>query len=210
MTVREFLAGHRLAAGDRFTRRAMIAPARVAAYDILCAVSAGTRRPADRDRGRARRPARRPRPRARRRDRHRRPAMARRARSPHRRSSPSARSIGSIRRSSRSCASAPTSCSTSRASPPSAVVDDAVDLARRAGKRSASGFVNAVLRAISRRRASLPLPAAARRSGRPRRPRSTISASRSRIRAGSPRAGSTGSASTRPKRGCSSTTRRRR
>jgi len=42
--------------------------------------------------------------------------------------------------------------------PASAVVDDAVDLARRAGKRSASGFVNAVLRTISRQRASLPLP----------------------------------------------------
>ena len=37
-------------------------------------------------------------------------------------------------------------------------MDDAVDLTRRAGKRSASGFVNAVLRTISRRRASLPLP----------------------------------------------------
>src|SRR4051812_49059394 len=43
--------------------------------------------------------------------------------------------------------------------PAAAVVDDAVDLTKRAGKRSASGFVNAVLRAISRRRASLPLPA---------------------------------------------------
>ena len=43
--------------------------------------------------------------------------------------------------------------------PAAAVVDDAVDLTRRAGKRSASGFVNAVLRSISRRRASLPLPA---------------------------------------------------
>lgn len=42
--------------------------------------------------------------------------------------------------------------------PAAAVVDDAVDLTKRAGKRSASGFVNAVLRAISRRRASLPLP----------------------------------------------------
>ena len=42
--------------------------------------------------------------------------------------------------------------------PAAAVVDDAVDLTRRAGKRSASGFVNAVLRTISRRRASLPLP----------------------------------------------------
>ena len=43
--------------------------------------------------------------------------------------------------------------------PAAAVVDDAVDLAKKAGKRSASGFVNAVLRSISRRRASLPLPA---------------------------------------------------
>jgi 16S rRNA (cytosine967-C5)-methyltransferase len=42
--------------------------------------------------------------------------------------------------------------------PASAVVDDAVDLARRAGKGSATGFVNAVLRTISRKRASLPLP----------------------------------------------------
>ena len=42
--------------------------------------------------------------------------------------------------------------------PAAAVVDDAVDLTKKAGKRSASGFVNAVLRSISRRRASLPLP----------------------------------------------------
>jgi len=42
--------------------------------------------------------------------------------------------------------------------PASAVVDDAVKLARRAGKTSAAGFVNAVLRTISRRRDSLPLP----------------------------------------------------
>ena len=43
--------------------------------------------------------------------------------------------------------------------PASAVVDDAVDLARRAGKRSATGFVNAVLRSVSRNRKALPLPA---------------------------------------------------
>ncbi len=43
--------------------------------------------------------------------------------------------------------------------PASAVVDDAVNLAGRVGKRSASGFVNAVLRTISRRRDALPLPA---------------------------------------------------
>jgi 16S rRNA (cytosine967-C5)-methyltransferase len=42
--------------------------------------------------------------------------------------------------------------------PASAVVDDAVNLAGRVGKRSASGFVNAILRTLSRRRESLPLP----------------------------------------------------
>jgi 16S rRNA (cytosine967-C5)-methyltransferase len=42
--------------------------------------------------------------------------------------------------------------------PASAVVDDAVDLTRRAGKKSAAGFVNAVLRSLSRRRRDLPLP----------------------------------------------------
>jgi 16S rRNA (cytosine967-C5)-methyltransferase len=42
--------------------------------------------------------------------------------------------------------------------PASAVVDDGVNLARRAGKRSATGFVNAVLRSISRQRKALPLP----------------------------------------------------
>jgi 16S rRNA (cytosine967-C5)-methyltransferase len=42
--------------------------------------------------------------------------------------------------------------------PASAIVDDAVDLVRRAGKRSAAGFANAVLRSISRGRGSLPLP----------------------------------------------------
>jgi 16S rRNA (cytosine967-C5)-methyltransferase len=42
--------------------------------------------------------------------------------------------------------------------PASAVVDDAVQMAKRAGKRSASGLVNAVLRRISRERDHLPLP----------------------------------------------------
>lgn len=42
--------------------------------------------------------------------------------------------------------------------PASAVVDDAVQMAKRAGKRSASGLVNAVLRRISRERDRLPLP----------------------------------------------------
>ena len=42
--------------------------------------------------------------------------------------------------------------------PASAVVDDAVDLARAARKPSASGFVNAVLRTMLRQRKHLPLP----------------------------------------------------
>ena len=42
--------------------------------------------------------------------------------------------------------------------PASAVVDDAVDLARAAGKPSATGFVNAVLRSVARERHRLPLP----------------------------------------------------
>src|SRR5262245_5715181 len=42
--------------------------------------------------------------------------------------------------------------------PAAAVVDDAVNLARRAGKKSAAGFVNAVLRTMSRQRRHLPLP----------------------------------------------------
>ncbi|MBP1633447.1 MAG: rsmB [Acidobacteria bacterium] len=42
--------------------------------------------------------------------------------------------------------------------PPSAVVSDAVELARASGKRSAAGLVNAVLRRIDRERDALPLP----------------------------------------------------
>ena len=42
--------------------------------------------------------------------------------------------------------------------PASAVVDDAVNLTRRAGKQSAAGFVNAILRTASRHRNNLPLP----------------------------------------------------
>jgi 16S rRNA (cytosine967-C5)-methyltransferase len=43
--------------------------------------------------------------------------------------------------------------------PAAAVVDDAVNLTGRVGKRSAAGLVNAVLRAIARSRSVLPLPA---------------------------------------------------
>jgi 16S rRNA (cytosine967-C5)-methyltransferase len=42
--------------------------------------------------------------------------------------------------------------------PAAAVVDDAVKLTGKAGKRSASGLVNAVLRTLSRKRSALPLP----------------------------------------------------
>ena len=42
--------------------------------------------------------------------------------------------------------------------PASAAVKDAVDLTGKAGKRSAAGMVNAVLRRVSRERAHLPLP----------------------------------------------------
>jgi 16S rRNA (cytosine967-C5)-methyltransferase len=42
--------------------------------------------------------------------------------------------------------------------PAAAVVDDAVSLARRAGQTRATGFVNAVLRTLSRARERLPLP----------------------------------------------------
>jgi len=44
--------------------------------------------------------------------------------------------------------------------PASAVVDDAVEMARKAGKKSAAGFVNALLRRASRERGALPLPEA--------------------------------------------------
>jgi 16S rRNA (cytosine967-C5)-methyltransferase len=42
--------------------------------------------------------------------------------------------------------------------PASAAVNDAVNLTRKIGKKSASGLVNAVLRRVSRERARLPLP----------------------------------------------------
>ena len=42
--------------------------------------------------------------------------------------------------------------------PASAVVDDAVELAKRVRKRSASGLINALLRRVSRERRRLPLP----------------------------------------------------
>ena len=52
--------------------------------------------------------------------------------------------------------------------PASAAVNDAVNLVSKAGKKSASGLVNAVLRRISRERGSLPLPRTASRMPRDR------------------------------------------
>ncbi len=97
--------------------------------------------------------------------------------------------------------------------PAAAVVDDAVSLVRRGGKTSAGGFVNGVLRTISRTRqspvraggclrSSTPLPIAISPSRR--------CTSRDRIRAGWWRAGSIGSGWTRPVPGSPSTTSKRR
>ena len=172
----------------------MIAPARVAAYDILRAVSAGRADlPTAIAHARAS-PARRPRPRARRRDRDRRPALARGARPPDRR----------VRRS----------------APLDRLDPEVVDILRlsayqllhltrvpavgrrgRCGEPGADGRASGAragsstpcCAAISRSAGTLPLPPRPDGPGRPRRPRSTTSASRCRIRAGSPRAGSTGS-----------------
>ncbi len=49
--------------------------------------------------------------------------------------------------------------------PAAAAVDDAVELAREARKKSAAGFVNAVLRALARERRPLPLPTRPRSTG---------------------------------------------
>jgi 16S rRNA (cytosine967-C5)-methyltransferase len=49
--------------------------------------------------------------------------------------------------------------------PASAAVKDAVDLAGKAGKRSAAGLVNALLRRVSRERESLPLPKRPEKAG---------------------------------------------
>ena len=157
MNARDFLAGHRLTAGDRLHVRAMIAPARLAAYQVLRAVSAGnTDLPTalaaargglhdERDRALAAEIA---------------SGVQRwRAALDHLIAEFAKRPIDRLD---------PEIVEILRLSayqllhltrvPAAAVVDDAVDLAKRVGKRSASGFVNAVLRTISRRRASLPLP----------------------------------------------------
>ena len=88
MPAREFLAGHRLRAGDAVHAAAMIAPARSRRLRHPARGRGRARRPAGRDRAARGTPARRSRPRAGRRNRHRRAALARRARSPDRRASP--------------------------------------------------------------------------------------------------------------------------
>ena len=74
----------------------------------------------------------------------------------------------------------------------------------RGGRASGApaGFVNAVLRTISRQRDVAAASAAARAIRTIARPRSTTSASPCRIRAGWRRAGTTGSGSTPPRPGC--------
>jgi 16S rRNA (cytosine967-C5)-methyltransferase len=49
--------------------------------------------------------------------------------------------------------------------PAAAAVNDAVDMARRAGRTSAAGFVNGVLRALTRQRNRLPFPPRPERTG---------------------------------------------
>ena len=62
--------------------------------------------------------------------------------------------------------------------PASAAVNDAVSLAKRAGKRSAAPLVNAVLRRVSRERAHLPLPPRPAAGGLARTPSATTCRSR--------------------------------
>ena len=88
MSAREFLAGHRLTAGERFTDNRLARRDRAGADRGLRDPQRGIRRqrrPAHGDRVCPRRAARRPRPRAGGGDRHRRPALARGARPPDRR-----------------------------------------------------------------------------------------------------------------------------
>ena len=202
MTAREFLAGPcRSRPGDARTR-SMIAPARVAAYDIAAARSPPAAPTCRRAIARAR------------------DASARRARSRAAARSPPAPCAGARprspdrarRRGGRSTRLDPEVVDILRLSVYQLLHLDRVpgvggrrrcggpDAARRA-RRSAAGFVNAVLRRQLSRAARCRCPPR-RRAERRRtaRRRSTTSASRCRIRAGWWRAGSIASASTRPKR----------
>ena len=93
--------------------------------------------------------------------------------------------------------------------PASAVVDDAVDLTRRVRKRSATGFVNAVLRTLSRQSTGPAAAAAAARSVGSRCRTRVPLRSRCRIPGGWRPVGTIGSGSNAPSSGCSSTTSRR-
>ncbi len=86
--------------------------------------------------------------------------------------------------------------------PASAVVDDAVEMARKAGKKSASGFVNALLRRVSRERTALPPPQETADR--------VVCRSRCRIRAGLPSAGSPATDARPPRHGRGSITPPRR
>ncbi len=94
--------------------------------------------------------------------------------------------------------------------PASAVVDDAVKLTGKVGKRSASGLVNAVLRALSRNRTALAVAGEA--GGRVRsRARARLSEHHALASAMAGRALARSARAARaPKPGCSSTTERRR
>ena len=109
---------------------------------------------------RARDPAaRRARSRAGRRDRHRHAALAGRARSPHRGVRRPAASRSSTPKSSTSCAAAVFQLLHLDRVPASAVVNDAVDLTRKARQEERAGRSSTrVLRRVSRERARLPLP----------------------------------------------------
>ena len=157
MTAREFLAGHHLEAGRSLRRPSMIAPARVAAYEILSTLSAG-RADLPTAIAHARESLRDDRDRALAAEiatgvQRWRAALdyliAHFAKRPLDRLDPEIVEILRL--------SAYQLLHLTRV-PASAVVDDAVNLTGKVGKRSASGFVNAVLRALSRNRAALPLP----------------------------------------------------
>ena len=135
----------------------MIAPARMAAIDALRAIDEQPTRPwrGDRSRPAAAAGRARPRPAARARQRH--VTDARRHRLPNRPANEPADRKTRYRGPARLRLSAFQLLYQSRV-PASAVIHDAVDLTRRAGKSSAAGLVNAVLRKLSRERDQLTWP----------------------------------------------------
>ena len=121
----------------------MIAPARVAAYEALRAVDAGRADLPHALARVARAPARRARPRARRRDRHRHAALAGGVRSRHRAVRAPPGRAGSIAEVLDILRLSIFQLLHLDRVPASAVVNDAVSLARKAGKKSAAPLVNA-------------------------------------------------------------------